>query len=248
MLQSFGNPPIFAQVHGGWPPSVVALHGWGRDRGDFRAALRGLCAVAVDLPGFGASPAPSRSCGSQEYAERVAEVLHSIENPVVLVGHSFGGRVAVRLAAMEPDAVRALVLTGAPIAAGDQPRRTPALGYRAIRALHRTRIISDDALERARRRYGSADYRRADGVMRDVLVTVLHEDYQEDLRRLSQPLLLMWGEDDTEVPLAVAQRACRIAKSCTLETVPGVGHGLPWQAPDRLRAAILAMSNPPVGS
>jgi len=248
MLKSFGTPPLFAEIYGNWPPNVVALHGWNRNRDDFRAVLRGLSAVAVDLPGFGASPAPSEVYGSRKYAERVAEVLHAVGNPVVLVGHSFGARVAVRLAVMRPDAIRALVLTGAPIAPSTRPRRKPKLPYRAIRMLRRTGILTEDALERARRRYGSADYRQAQGVMRDVLVTTLHEDYQQDLGRLTQPVALVWGENDPEVPLDVAQRACGIIACCTLETVPGVGHCLPWLAPEKLRAVILNALGAPVAS
>ncbi|MGH8929895.1 MAG: alpha/beta fold hydrolase [Egibacteraceae bacterium] len=248
MLKAFGEPPIFGEVHGDWPPDVVALHGWGRDRGDFRVALRGLSAVAVDLPGFGASPAPPEPWGSREYAGRLIAVVEAAGSPVVLVGHSFGGRIAVRLAAMRPDEVRAIVLTGAPIARSGQPRRQPALAYRAIRRLHKARVLNDTLMEWGRNRYGSADYRQAQGVMRDVLVTVLQEDYQQDLRGLAQPVALLWGTEDREVPVGVAEAAAALIGSCTVEAVPGVGHDLPWRAPDRLRGAILGLIRPAVGS
>ena len=248
MLKAFGEPPVFGEVHGDWPPQVVAFHGWGRDRGDFRVALRGLPAVAVDLPGFGASPAPPAPWGSREYAARLAEVVEAAGSPVVLVGHSFGGRVAVRLAAMRPDAVSAIVLTGAPIAPSGQPRRPPALAYRAIRRLHKARLLNDALMEWGRNQYGSADYRQARGVMRDVLVTVLREDYSGDLRGIAQPVALLWGTEDAEVPLAVAEAAAALIGSCTVEAVTGAGHDLPWRAPDRLRAAILGLSRPAVGS
>jgi len=247
MLRAFGDPPLFGEVHGDWPPEVVALHGWGRDRGDFRAVVKELPAFVVDLPGFGASPVPPSPCGSQWYAERLVAVLDAVQRPVVLVGHSFGGRVAVRLAAIQPDAVRAIVLTGAPIAPNDQPKPQPAFAYRVARRLHRAGILGDALIERARHRYGSADYRQARGVMRDVLVTVLHEDYEDALRRLSQPVALVWGAEDTEVPLCVAERASAAIRSCTLEAVAGAGHDLPRQAPDRLRAAILGLLDRAVG-
>ena len=96
----------FAERHGESPAKVVALHGWGRTRADWNATLQGYDALALDLPGFGATPAPDSGWSTSEYAEWVGECLDEVvssggERPV-LVGHSFGGRVAVRLAATIP--------------------------------------------------------------------------------------------------------------------------------------------------
>ncbi|NIQ53776.1 MAG: alpha/beta hydrolase, partial [Gemmatimonadetes bacterium] len=57
---------------------VLALHGWGRDGSDFDRVLAGLDAVALDLPGFGASPAPAVVTGAAGYAAMVAPVLASL--------------------------------------------------------------------------------------------------------------------------------------------------------------------------
>ena len=48
----------FAERYGESPAKVVALHGWGRTRADWNATLQGYDALALDLPGFGATPAP----------------------------------------------------------------------------------------------------------------------------------------------------------------------------------------------
>ena len=109
----------FAERHGESPAKVVALHGWGRTRADWNATLQGYDALALDLPGFGATPAPDSGWSTSEYAEWVGECLDEVlgsggERPV-LVGHSFGGRVAVQLAATNPELVRGIVLTGVPL-------------------------------------------------------------------------------------------------------------------------------------
>src|SRR5437764_447469 len=78
---------------------------------DFDRTLQGVDAVALDLPGFGATPPPASAWGSADYATAVAD---AIDEPMVILGHSLGGRVAAYLAALRPDLVRALVLTGAP--------------------------------------------------------------------------------------------------------------------------------------
>ena len=230
---------VFAESHGSWPPRVVALHGWGRRGADFDRVLGGLDAIAVDLPGFGASPAPSTSIGARGYAELLAPVVAGLDDPPVLVGHSFGGRVAVCLASIRP--VSGLVLTGVPLLRPGAPS-SPSLAFRLIRLAHRMGLLSDDTIERERRRRGSADYRAAEGVMRQVLVTVVNESYEAELASLRAPVALVWGAGDTEVPVTVAEAGLTILHSAgtaaELTVLPDVGHLVPTAAPEALRRVI----------
>ncbi|MGZ5384735.1 MAG: alpha/beta fold hydrolase, partial [Acidimicrobiia bacterium] len=68
MLNSFAGGAVFGERFGDGPLQVLALHGWGRDRRDFDEVLQGLDAAALDLPGFGASPAPVEAMGAAGYA------------------------------------------------------------------------------------------------------------------------------------------------------------------------------------
>lgn len=236
MLKAFAGGRLFGSLHGAPPPRVVALHGWARTHRDFDATLAGLDAVALDLPGFGATPPPPEPWGAAAYAAAVAE---AIEEPAVVVGHSFGGRVAVHLAASRPDVVRALVLTGVPLLRPPGAvRRKPKPAFRAARALHRRGLVSDARMEAMRQRYGSADYRAAQGVMRAVHVTAVNETYEEELRALRCPVELVWGADDADVPVSVARAAVELLADARLTVLPGVGHLVPTAAPDDLRAAI----------
>ncbi|MGF1664744.1 MAG: alpha/beta fold hydrolase [Acidimicrobiia bacterium] len=243
-LRAFG--PIFGQVYGDGDPGIVALHGWARRGADFDRVLDGLDAVAFDLPGFGASPAPTVATGAAGYAAAVVEALDVVGGgPFVLVGHSFGGRVAVVIASTRPELVKGVVLSGVPLirrgsAAG------PSLGYRLMRRANRIGLVSDERMERERRSRGSADYRAASGVMRDVLVTVVNESYENELGGISCPVALVWGADDTDVPVAVAEAARELLSEAgvdvTLEVVADVGHFTPTLAPAALRAAIERVS------
>ena len=225
---------------------MLALHGWGRSHADFDEVLTELVgsrestgAIALDLPGFGTSPAPGEPCGAAGYAEMVVPVLHECRAQVVLVGHSFGGRVAIELAARFPDTVAALVLCGVPLLRrADRPAARPAMRYRLARRLHRRGLLGDDAMERMRQRFGSADYRSASGVMRDVLVTVINETYEAQLGEISQPVELVWGRDDDSAPVDVAQRACGILADARLTILDGVGHFVPTEAAPSLTDAI----------
>ncbi|MXZ07102.1 MAG: alpha/beta fold hydrolase, partial [Acidimicrobiia bacterium] len=104
-LTSLSDGQLFGERYGTGSVKVVALHGWGRDRRDFRRVLEGWDAVAVDLPGFGSTPPLPVPAGAAEYAEVVAGWLEKLEGPVILVGHSFGGRIATVLAAARTDLV-----------------------------------------------------------------------------------------------------------------------------------------------
>jgi pimeloyl-ACP methyl ester carboxylesterase len=240
MLKSFAGGAIFGEHFGDGPPQVLALHGWGRDRRDFDEALGGLDAVAIDLPGFGASPEPAQAQGAAGYARMIAPVLDEFDEPAVVVGHSFGGRVAVHLAVLKPDKVGVLILAGVPLLrrAGGGARRPP-VPYRMIRALRRIGWVGDDQMERARRRYGSADYRAAQGVMRDVLVVVVNESYETQLDQIRQPVHLVWGANDPDVPVEIARRAMKHLRNAELTVLDGVGHHVCLEAPEAVRAAIL---------
>ena len=224
---------------------MVALHGWGRNRTDLAACVAGYDALSVDLPGFGASPPPPEAWGATDYAAKISQVIaEATDEPVVVVGHSFGGRVGTCLAASRPDQVAGLLLTGVPLLAPEgaaaRPARAP-LGYRLVKRLHRLRLVSDVRLEQAKRTHGSADYRNATGVMRDVLVRSVNETYPDELARLTGPVELVWGEDDTAAPLSVAHQAQAILETAGaavhLTVVPG-GHDAPIRQPEALRAGL----------
>jgi pimeloyl-ACP methyl ester carboxylesterase len=234
-LSAFADGRLFGERLGDRRPRVMGLHGWARDRTDMRGALGGLDAVVLDLPGFGASPPPPDAWGAAEYAEAVVPVLEELGEPVV-VGHSFGGRVAVCLAAAHPDRVRALVLTGVPLLRRTAVRRPPA-SYRAVRALHRAGLVGERRMERARLRHGSRDYRAATGVMRGVLVRAVNESYEEQLRTIRCPVELVWGTADREVEVGIAERAAQILADARLTVVPGADHFAPLRSSE-LRAAI----------
>lgn len=239
MLKAFDGGRIFGTVTGGADPTVLALHGWGRSAADFDAALDGLDAVALDLPGFGATPPPPVAWGGAGYAAAVAPVLDAMATPVVVVGHSFGGRVAVHLAATEPDRVAGLVLTGVPLLRPPgRPARRPPLPYRAARAAHRRGLLGEARMEALRRRYGSRDYRAATGVMRAVHVTAVNETYEDVLAQVACPVALVWGAEDPEVPLSVAEALRGHLPQATLHAVAGTGHLVPTSAPGALREAV----------
>jgi pimeloyl-ACP methyl ester carboxylesterase len=236
------SPPGFPSPSG---PLVVGLHGWGRDHRDFSAVLRGYPHLLIDLPGFGVSPPPTATWGAADYAACVAAVLdeHAAAaspeaQPPVVIGHSFGGRVAVCLAASRPDLVRALVLCGVPLLRSPRDGK-PGVSYRLGRKARQMGLLSERRFEAMRRAKGSADYNAAIGVMRSVLVRVVNESYDAELAAIRCPVALLWGGNDRAVPPSMVEEASRLLSAPTAaDVVGGAGHDVHLEAPDRLRAML----------
>jgi pimeloyl-ACP methyl ester carboxylesterase len=247
VLSAFAEGRIFGEIVGDGPPVVVCLHGWGRSHRDAigvldRPGLDALPGYSLDLPGFGASPPPDEPWGSSDYARALVPVIEAVGAPVVLVGHSHGGRVSVALADLRPDLVAGLVLVGAPVLRPEVSSK-PSWRYRTLRTLHRLHVVSDERFEAIRRRSGSADYNAATGVMRDTLVRVINESFDVELGRVAVPVALVWGEHDVDVPLAVAERAAGMLEggACSwveLTVVPGAGHLTVTEDPEAVRKAL----------
>lgn len=238
MLTSLADGRLLADKTGSTPPAVVALHGWGRSGADFSAIVSGLDAVAPHLPGFGGADEPPAVWGTEDYAELVAEAIRPF-GPVVILGHSFGGRVAVRLAARHPELVRALVLTGVPLLRPVSTSR-PKLEYRIVRALAKRGILPESALEKQRQKYGSRDYKAASGTMRGVMVRTVNEDYAADLALVRVPVRMVWGENDTEAPMALGRSASEFIDGATFRVVEGGGHLLEGSVASAVREELLA--------
>lgn len=251
-LRSFIDGAVFADVSGASSPTVVTLHGWGRDRSDLAGATSALPvrSVAFDLPGFGSSPEPPIPWGAEQYADLIGRALDELmdhdqapghaQRSVVLVGHSFGGRVAVCLAAARPSLVAGLLLSGVPLLRNSNGK--PAAAFRAARLLHRSGMLSDKRMEAFRRRSGSDDYRAASGTMRATLVRLVNESYEVQLAQLVCPVALVWGDEDAAAPLRIAQLAVGLLHTpYSLDLVPGVGHEVHRQRADLLRKRVSEM-------
>lgn len=238
MLQTFCGGRLFAERYGSASVEVVGLHGWARTRADLARPLAGLNALAFDLPGFGASPDPPAAWGARDYAALLAEALVGLDRPQVVLGHSFGGRIAISLAASWPELVSGLVLTGVPMLRQKSASMSSPWRFRVAKWGSRHGLVSGSRMEELRHRYGSYDYRHAQGVMRSVLVRIVDESYEEDLARITCPVELIWGANDTVAPVAIAREASALLRDAKLEVIPDVGHMTPLSSAHILRQSV----------
>ena len=232
MLLSVDGLTINYESAGSGAP-VVILHGWGGTldsvRPIFHCLSRSHQAFVLDLPGFGESPQPSSTWGTSEYANRVGGFMDAVGCPQAhILGHSFGGRIAIVLAAQDPERVDRLVLVDS---AGIRPTRTWRYHARAkltkaarsaLRLLPVPRL-REAVMNQVYGLLGSADYRNA-GPMRDIFVRVVNEDLAPLLPAIRARSLLVWGEEDQDVPLAQGEIMAREIPGARLEVLSGAGH------------------------
>src|ERR1051325_5684260 len=211
-------------------PLLVWAHGWGHTHANLlpmaEAMQSSARSVLLDFPGFGASPLPPEAWGTAKYADTCAEWLASLPPGRRLwIGHSFGCRVGLQLAARHPEAVDGLFLIAA---AGLQPRRSlkAQLRFAARRwafRLLRSLVPEGPARERLRRRFGSADYARA-GPLRPILSKTVAEDLSEVAERVRCPTVLVYGEQDRETPPEIGERLQGLIPDSRLYVLRGFDH------------------------
>jgi len=218
---------------GGTGEPLLLLHGWGVSSESFAGLARDLegrfAVTAVDLPGFGWSAPPPEAWGSLDYATQLARFMEAAGIAAAhVLGHSFGGRVALALAAHFPERVRRLVLVAS---GGIRPPRT-ARYYLRVWAAKLARRVVAPALrgrwgrrleEAVTRRVGSRDSRQA-GRMRPTLVRLVNEDARPLLAQVRAPTLILWGSRDSEIPEASMRRMARGIRGARLEILDGAGH------------------------
>ncbi len=220
-------------------PSIIILHGWGLSGQTFAPLVRafhnrGYSAWAPDLPGFGKSALPKRPLHLADYADFLHDYIHkkTIQRPI-LVGHSFGGRVALKYAALHPDGVRALILTGTP---GFTPvarsKRVIFIGIakigNVICSIYPLSLMRDAI----RRWYycivGAREFYRAQGTMRETFKNIVKEELVVSMKENRAPTLLLWGERDAITPVSIAKKMKDVMPHASLQAVPDVGHGFPF--------------------
>ena len=213
----------------GYP--LVMLHGWGQNLQSLQPMGELLANQAkvhiIDLPGFGKSSPPPEDWDTEQYADRIYQYLVEQNIPQAdILGHSVGGRICIRLAAKYPQKVRSVTLINA---AGLKRQRTfwQSLRSQWISTMRNTFKLSplyrDELLTWHSQTYGSRDYLNA-GALKGTFIKVVNEDLTELAKQISLPVLLLWGEADTETPVEMGHRYHSLFANSELITIPHRDH------------------------
>ncbi|MEX2369112.1 MAG: alpha/beta hydrolase [Candidatus Paceibacterota bacterium] len=195
-------------------PLVVFLHGWGSDHSVWKEQIASCpqATLAIDLPGFGASPEPANPLVVVDYASAVTEIIGKCGwEEVIVVGHSFGGQVAAELATHAPDWLTGLLLVSS---ASLRSRERPLLSKFGEFFGPVFRLPFLRSLRPVIYKFIGADLPPESAVMRATMRQVLRTDQLYQLAEIKVPTQLVWGESDTATPLADGKlMAERIEKS-----------------------------------
>jgi pimeloyl-ACP methyl ester carboxylesterase len=234
---------------------LLVLHGWGASIEAVYPIVASLGSVArvhaLDLPGFGESEPPPAPWGVEEYQAFVATYMDAAGIACAsIVGHSNGGRIAIRMAATEPARVAKLVLVDA---AGIRPKRT----FRWYRRVGMAKVGKYAARylgapgERLREtlvgRAASTDYAAA-GELRPTLVKLVNADLRPYMPDIAASTLLVWGAEDDETPVAMAREMERLIPDAGLVVLEGAGHFSYLDQPARFARIVSHFLCPPARS
>lgn len=236
-LEASGQETRVLQTGAGSP--VVVLHGWGGRIESMAPVIDCLRAsfrvIALDLPGFGQSPVPEGTWGTADYAGFLRNALMGLEiEHAHFVGHSFGAKTSLYLAATQPEVVDKLLLVGSsgltsPPSMKARAKRLASKGARAVGTLG---PLGRTLKEAAYRRLASEDYRNA-GPMRSTFVKVVNEDLSDLLGSIKASTLLVWGTEDDAVPVSHALKMEEAIPDAGLVLFEGAGHFAYLDEPQR---------------
>jgi len=213
-------------------PLLLFLHGWG----DSSKTFDGLVAkfesaytcVRLDLPGFGASEIPEGVWSLGSYADFVQHFLQkiSVGSVFALVGHSNGGAIALK--GLESGTLQAdkLILLAS---SGIRPKKTIKISLIKVGAKvgkQLTKILpraNQQALRKALYKKIGSDYLAAPQ-MAATFKKVVREDISQDLPQVAVPVLLVYGEADTDTPLWIARKFAALLPQADLHVVKLAGH------------------------
>jgi pimeloyl-ACP methyl ester carboxylesterase len=241
--------------------TVLLIHGAGMSARSWREQIGGLGhvlrVVAVDLPGHGDSD-PTAEATVESYAEVARRVLDALgTGPVVVIGHSLGGAVALVLAARHPKLLKGLVLVsscaklprtdGAPetlfwLLPGPI-RKVVFLAmthvFFALDAMAKKILFAPGASMEAVQ-LGIEEIRtcRPETILKDA-AAARAMDLENLARGLAAPVLVLCGERDRLTPLALSERLRELIPDARLRLVAAAGHMLPMEAPQQVNGAIL---------
>lgn len=203
--------------------NIVLLHGWGQNIEMMdpigKRLDKDFYITNIDLPGHGKSEEPTKEYNIYDYYEVVKELLNKldIKNPI-LIGHSFGGRIAIIYAAKEK--VDKLVLLASPFKKSNKDK---SLKVRILKFLNKVPVLNKLA-PYMKKKIGSRDYKNASSMMRKILVNTVNEDLEKYLKDIRIPTLLIWGTNDREASIEDAKYAEDIMENAGLVVYEGATH------------------------
>lgn len=225
--------------------TIIILHGWGLDRTEYDGLVsllkeKNYKVFAIDMPGFGEEPLPKKFLTLDDYVEFVNAFLKKSDiRKAMVIGHSFGGRVAIKYAFKYPQLVKKIVLTGVPVIRhvslkGKIASKLSALGTGFNGFSPKLKTLFRKGLYFF---IGEWDYYNS-GKLQTVFKNVIKEDTMQYLKKLKVPIILIWGENDSVTPVSDVDKIKKAVPKVSYSVVSNTTHRLPCQNPSEFVKAM----------
>ncbi|MFQ6049683.1 MAG: alpha/beta fold hydrolase [Candidatus Paceibacterales bacterium] len=231
-------------------PAVLILHGWGGSSDSWLKvqkvlAEKGYKVICPDFPGFGKSKTPREPWSVTDYVRWTFDFAKSQDlERFFILGHSFGGRVAIKFALSYPEKIKALILCSS-----GGIKHKPSFKNRVIIWLAYLGNVIFSPKPLARMKDGARnifytflrnrDYVKANGVMRETIREVIDEDLLPSLTEIKTKTLIVWGKKDKMLPVKDAYIFKENISNSRLEVLPQNGHSPNLEAPEKLARIIV---------
>lgn len=225
---------------------LLILHGWGSSSNSWIKiqkilAGQGFKVIVPDFPGFGKSGTPRIPWNIDDYIEWLKNFIGEtkIKTPLFLLGHSFGGRIAIKFTVKYPQKIKYQILL-----ASAGIKSVPTVKQKIFFRLAQfgNHLFSKKPL----RRFKSStqqifyqiirqmDYLKVNQVMRETIKKVLIEDLLDFLPKIKRKTLIVWGKQDKVIPIKYAHTMKEKIPDSQLIVLPDSGHSLQLDNPEKL--------------
>ncbi len=242
------NYKVFGENFPNTQKPLLILHGWPSSSGKWQnigelLAEKGLKIIIPDLPGFGKSQEPINAWNLDTYIEWIREFTEQVDdfgNSFYLLGHSFGGSLAVKFSVKYNQRVAMLFLVSASCIR--KVTWSKKMFYRASKVVKVFSFLPYYALFRKafyKFILRKSDYPYVQGIMKETYINVVSEDLSWRLSFVKVPTIILWGQKDAVTPLSDAQFIHERIRNSKLVVLPNVQHSLQLEAPEMLVQKIL---------
>ena len=207
---------------------LLWLHGWGVDHKTLlplSSLFPNFEHYMVDFAGFGATKQPETDWNVLDYTNDVKNFIETNitkNKKIIIIGHSFGGRVAIKFASLYSDCINGIILIG-----GAGIEYIHSRTYKIVTGIlyFVTKCIKKIFPKFENQTiFGSSDYKKSSGVMRKTFKNVINEELSNDAKKINLPTLLLYGENDTATPPYFGQKYNECIKNSTLYIIPRADH------------------------
>lgn len=205
--------------------TILFLHGWGLSGNSFDKIISNLNSVSyikLDLCGFGNSDMPKDYFDVYEYAYQIFLLLKKIRvKSVMIVGHSFGGRLAIILSSVFKINIKNLVLTSsAGLIKFDLNKYMKIMVFKLVKILVDFKILPVKILNH----FGSRDYKNARGVMQKIFTRTVNQDLSFLLHKINVSTYLVWDKKDKDTPYWICRKLHKCINNSNLIFYNNGGH------------------------